>query len=364
MLTKANYTIWAMKMKVFMQAHGVLEAVEPKDSKTPPEEKTDKRALAIIYQGIADDMLLMIAEKKTSKEAWGRLICCVRVQIRALGETIAEDNVVKKLQRAVPTKFLQIASAIEQFGNLETMFVKEVVGSLKAHEESLHGQTENSEGQQLLLIEDEWLKGESNDGKLLLMCEEWLRRSGKGTQGGSGGDYHVRDNLMTHDRSQVKCYNCAIYGHFANECRKPKKNKQQRGQENLALKNDEEHALLMAPCENDKNDVIAFTEGNTTNDTKRRDENMWYLDNGASNHMTGRREKFEKLDKTVKGEVKFGDGSLVKIEGKGTIRIMCKNGEMRLLHRVYYIPTLRSNIISLGQISEEGNHVVMNGENL
>lgn len=47
--------------------------------------------------------------------------------------------------------------------------------------------------------------------------------------------------------------------------------------------------------------------------------------------MTGRREKFEKLDRTVKGEVKFGNGSLVKIEGKGSIKIVCKNGEARVL---------------------------------
>lgn len=42
MLTKTNYTTWAMKMKVFMQAHGVWEAIEPKDGKAVVEEKTDK----------------------------------------------------------------------------------------------------------------------------------------------------------------------------------------------------------------------------------------------------------------------------------------------------------------------------------
>ena len=74
MLTKTNYTVWATKMKVFMQAHAVWEAIQPKDPKANPvEEKTDKRALAIIYQGLPDDMLLTVAEKQTSKEAWGRL---------------------------------------------------------------------------------------------------------------------------------------------------------------------------------------------------------------------------------------------------------------------------------------------------
>ncbi|KAL8154925.1 hypothetical protein AgCh_000329 [Apium graveolens] len=80
--------------------------------------------------------------------------------------------------------------------------------------------------------------------------------------------------------------------------------------------------------------------------------------------MSGRQEKFEKLDRIVKGEGKFGDGSLLQIEGKGSIKIMCRNGETRVLQGVYYIPELRSNIISLGQLSEEGNRLVMNGENL
>lgn len=64
-LTKTNYTAWAMKMRVFMQAHGVWEAVEPKDVNAAIEDKMDKRALAIIYQGIGEDLLMSIADKTT-----------------------------------------------------------------------------------------------------------------------------------------------------------------------------------------------------------------------------------------------------------------------------------------------------------
>ena len=283
--------------------------------------------------------------------------------ISALGEKIEEEYVVKKLLRVVPTKFLQIASAIEQFGNLDAMYVEEVMGSLKTHEERLHGQVENNEGQQLLLTADEWLKKENNDEKLLLTREEWLKRSAKTAQPG-GNDYRTRDNRVARDRSQLKCFNCSGYGHFAAECRKPRRARQQRGKVNLEQLNDEEPALLMALCENDVEDVISFTEDKASNNFIESQENTWYLDNGASNHMTGHREKFEKLNKTVKGEVKFGDGSLIKIEGNGSIRIACKNGETRVLHGVYCIPTLKSNIISLGQLSEEGNRVVINEDHM
>ena len=45
----------------------------------------------------------------------------------------------------------------------------------------------------------------------------------------------------------------------------------------------------------------------------------WYLDNGASNHMTGDRNKFQHFDEQFSGNVKFGDCSSVGIQGKGTI---------------------------------------------
>lgn len=75
---------------------------------------------------------------------------------------------------------------------------------------------------------------------------------------------------------------------------------------------------------------------------------VWYLDNGASQHMTGDRGKFNELDEKVTGQVRFGDGSSVAIRGKGVISFLCKNGKEWKLKDVYYIPTLCNNILSLG----------------
>ena len=40
---------------------------------------------------------------------------------------------------------------------------------------------------------------------------------------------------------------------------------------------------------------------------------------GASNHMTGCREVLSSLDTSVRGTVRFGDGSLVEIVGIGSV---------------------------------------------
>ena len=56
-------------------------------------------------------------------------------------------------------------------------------------------------------------------------------------------------------------------------------------------------------------------------------EQRWYLDFGASNHMTGSKEAFFKLDGNMTGTVKFGNDSRVAIRGRGTIIFRCQKGE-------------------------------------
>lgn len=87
----------------------------------------------------------------------------------------------------------------------------------------------------------------------------------------------------------------------------------------------------------------------------------WWLDSGASNHMTGSRCKFKEMDESIRGHVKLGDGSTALIKGKGSVIVECKSGEQLHLTEVYFVPSLPSNIISLGKLSEDGNRVVLDG---
>lgn len=408
MLTKTNYAAWAQKMKVFMQAHGVWEAIETKetkDGKSTVEDKTDKRALAVIYQGISEEQLLSIADKSTAKGAWDALkimslgaekVKQARAQtlkgefealrmketeqlddfymklnhlvsnIRALGEKMDESYVVKKLLRAVPTKFLQIASAIEQFGNLAEMSVEEVVGSLKAHEERLRGTAEPSSGQLLLTAED-WKKKENSENQLLMTREEWVKRTSRdGTKAST--EPRGREGIRTsRDRSRLRCFNCQNYGHFAYECRKPRRDVREAQKEvNLSKTEEDEPALLFTECRNEETGVIMLNEERMIPDLKitdgGRESHVWFLDNGASNHMTGQKGKFKDIDESVNGLVRFGDGSTINIKGKGTVAFKCKNGEEMLLREVYFIPMLKNNIISLGQMAENGKKVVLDGD--
>jgi len=45
-------------------------------------------------------------------------------------------------------------------------------------------------------------------------------------------------------------------------------------------------------------------------------ENIWYLDNGANNHMCGDKNKFIELDKEIRGNDTFADHLKVAIKRK------------------------------------------------
>ena len=85
------------------------------------------------------------------------------------------------------------------------------------------------------------------------------------------------------------------------------------------------------------------------------------MDTGASNHMSGARAAFSCIDAGVTGSVRFGDGSVARIEGIGTVIFSCKTGEHRAITNVYYLPNLTANIISVGQLDESGYQVLVEG---
>ena len=68
---------------------------------------------------------------------------------------------------------------------------------------------------------------------------------------------------------------------------------------------------------------------------------------------------FATLDESVHGSVKFGDGSLVVIRGRGAVVFKGQGGHQHALSEVYFIASLRSNIISIGQLDEVGCKVVI-----
>ena len=73
--------------------------------------------------------------------------------------------------------------------------------------------------------------------------------------------------------------------------------------------------------------------------------------------MIGARSTFSELDSKICRTVKFSNSSVVEIEGCDTILFVGKGGEHRKLSNVYFIPRLKVNLASLGQLDEAGCHI-------
>ncbi|KAI5416379.1 hypothetical protein KIW84_041446 [Lathyrus oleraceus] len=85
----------------------------------------------------------------------------------------------------------------------------------------------------------------------------------------------------------------------------------------------------------------------------QEDKNVWYLDSGCSNHMTGKKEAFINIDSSFGSKVKLVNGEHVEVKGKGSIGVTTKQGS-KVIHDTLYVTELDENLLSIGQLLEHG----------
>ncbi|XP_021980396.1 uncharacterized protein LOC110876534 [Helianthus annuus] len=350
-LTSTNYNTWAIKMEAIMDAHGLWDAIEPPTG-VVVEEKKIKQARAFIFQSIPEEILSQAARKKTAKEVWdslkSRYVGAERVKkarLRVLksefealqmkdGETIDEyagklsamiskyssvgavledEGLVRKLFDSVPEKFINLVASIEQSSDMDTMPFEEAIGHLKAYEDRLRlRKNKTSEEEALLFSRADGSAGQRGSNKTT-----GGRGRGRGGTYDRGGRTGMRGRGSTHgrgghsggksqqetsgsskkprDKSHIKCFECNNYGHFASKC----KTKKQDEAVNLTQEQEEESTLLLSVCGEETSSMVLLNEEKVNPSVYKESDvavNTWYLDNGASNHMTGLKDLFAELD--------------------------------------------------------------------
>lgn len=252
-LTRTNYTLWAMQMRVALQSAGVWAAVS---SETVSFEE-DRDALLAIYQAVPEDVLASLAGKDTAKMAWEAIKAmnighdrvretklqtlrkafealemedtesvetfATRVNkmvasIRALGDELKELTVVQKILQAAPARFMHLVTSLEQCIDLKTLTVEDLFGRFQAHEERVRMRFGDPVGgPHLLLSKKQWRSYQSGKGDRGAVRGHGSRRN----DDSSDSDTSVRSGRKAGKKG--KCYNCGVRGHYSSECRKPKK---------------------------------------------------------------------------------------------------------------------------------------------
>ncbi|XP_061349454.1 uncharacterized protein LOC133294723 [Gastrolobium bilobum] len=389
--------------------------------------KKDKKALFLIFQGVDESTFEKISDAKSSKEAWEILqkSCqgvdkAKKVRLQSLraefenlkmqnaepvtdystreqkvakemkrnGDTLDDVRVMEKILRSLTRKFDYIVTAIEEAKDLSVISIDELVGSLQAHEQRMNLNEGSSKLEQALqnklsldvnqASSSSYGRGRGNHGgyrRGFNTRDGFNTRGGRGIRGGYSqtnrrfqtdvvanghdqGRYNNRGQdrgFVTRgggrfqqrgDKSHLQCYNCNRYGHLSYECRDAAK---------VA-----ERSHYTATEEKDDESTMLFTYKGEEDSGK----DVWYLDTGASNHMCGKKELFTELNEEVQGEVTFGDLSKIPVKGKGKIMIFTKNGDRKSISDVYYIPSLKIKLLSLGQLLEKGYDIHLKNNSL
>ena len=91
-----------------------------------------------------------------------------------------------------------------------------------------------------------------------------------------------------------------------------------------------------------------------------QDRKVWFVDSAYSNHMTSQESELINIDKIMTCKVKMGSGDLVQATGKGTLVVETQHGK-RYIKEVLFVPGLDENLLSVGQMMENGYYILFGG---
>lgn len=168
------------------------------------------------------------------------------------------------------------------------------------------------------------------------MYDERFERRGRGRsifRGRSRGRTSQSFNKAT-----VECFKCHKLGHFQYECPDASR------KAHYAELEVHDEMLLMTHIDMQKGTQI----------------DAWFLDSGCSNHMCGDQRMFTYLDGKFNHSVKLGSNNRMSVMGKGTVK-HALNGIQYVIKDVYYVPELSNNMLSLGQLQENGLAILIQG---
>jgi hypothetical protein len=153
------------------------------------------------------------------------------------------------------------------------------------------------------------------------------------------------------DMSKVKCFACQKFGHYAGQC--PNKKKVKKEAEVVASAATDE---FVEQFEKEFSLVSCLSSSSVA---ECEDTGAWFVDSGASHHMTRTRVMFLSItDIDSDMHVDSGVNTTHAVEGVGWVRFQLESGGYLEVARVLLVPELRTNLLSVSALEDDGYAVL------
>lgn len=160
-----------------------------------------------------------------------------------------------------------------------------------------------------------------------------------------GEQYQRRSNQMR----GIKCFKCERFGHIVKNCPLNKKPNQSNITEESKQAEGESEGIALS-----------------STSTSKEKNDQWFIDSGATKHMTFQRNimtDYEKYEKPSK--IYLGDNRVIKAYGEGKVKIECHDGTENItlnLHKVLFVPEIKKNLLSVPAMTQMDAEVLFDNE--